>query len=102
MNTRTETILAPKVAAARLGLTTAGLTALIRAYRYPFTELRPGGKPGDRSHHRWGLTEAQLAAIVRGQERGFAEPEPEPAAPVPSKASPDGVSRLRRGGRARA
>ena len=92
-------ILPPSEAAFRLGLTVPGLVALIRRYRYKFTELAPGGRPGDRGRNRWGLTEEQLRGILRGQERGFRDPEPEPAPETPrvSALSPDGKSRLRKG-----
>lgn len=96
-----RTIHTPGEAARQLGLSTSDLVAIIRRHRYSFTEIKPGGKPGDRGRNRWGLTDAQLDAIVRGQERGFAPPEPE-TIPSPSKASPAGQSLLRRGkGRAR-
>lgn len=86
-------------AAARLGLRTPGLVALIRKYRYGFTELAPGGKPGDRGRNRWGLTEAQLQAIIRGQSRQFTQPDPESSrAPISTPLSPDGRSRLRGAG----
>jgi hypothetical protein len=73
MSTRTHpqpadhAVLRPAEAAARLGLTVPGLVALLRRYRYKFTELSPGGRPGDRGRNRWGLTEGQLQAILRGQ-----------------------------------
>lgn len=74
----------------------AALIRLIRHHRYAFTELRPGGHPGDRGHSRWGLTEPQLAAIVAGQAR-------QPAAPVePStNVQPGTVRRLPPGGKSR-
>jgi hypothetical protein len=88
----------PSEAADRMGLTVAGLVALIRARRYPFTELRPGGRPGDRGRNRWGLTDAQIVAILRGQERVPPDPSPPPAGPARvSPVAPDGKSRLRRG-----
>jgi hypothetical protein len=94
-------VMPPAVAAARLGLPVPGLVTLIKTYRYGFTELSPGGRPGDRGRNRWGLTEDQLVAIVRGQDRTFARgAEPasgKPADSGPSPASPDGKSRLRRG-----
>lgn len=88
-------------AAARLGLTGAQLLAIIRQYRYPFTEIKPGGKPGDKGRNRWGLTEDQIRTILRGQERAFRGPDPEPELPNYSAASPDGISRARRGPRRR-
>ena len=91
-------VISPSDAARRLGLPVPGLVALIRTYRYTFTELSPGGRPGDRGRNRWGLTEAQFQAIVRGQERGFLPSERAATnAATPSAASPDGKSRLRRG-----
>jgi hypothetical protein len=97
--TKVAVILTPGEAADRLGTTVPNLVALIRRGKYRFTELRPGGKPGDKGHHRWGLSLAQVEAIVRGQERGLAElPIAEPEGPGPlSPVSPDGKSRLRRG-----
>jgi hypothetical protein len=91
-------VLSPGEAAARLNMTVPNLVALIRRYRYRFTEIAIGGRPGDRGRNRWGLTEEQLEAIARGQERVFRESDP--AQPVPlrrSPVSPDGISRLRRG-----
>ena len=110
MSTRTRmqpgppAILRPCEAADRLGLTVPGLVALLRHYRYKFTELAAGGRPGDRGRNRWGLTEAQITAILRGQERGFREPEPKAPADMPrvSAVSPDGKSRLQRGRASRA
>lgn len=95
-------ILAPSEAAARLTLPVPGLVRLIRQYRYKFTELVPGGKPGDRGHHRWGLTEKQIDAIERGQERVLGDPRLiDDGKPKLSPISPDGTSRLRRGPRPR-
>src|SRR5690348_3699806 len=91
-------VLSPGEAAARLNMTVPNLVALIRKYRYRFTEIAVGGRPGDRGRNRWGLTEEQLEAITRGQERVFRESDP--AQPTPllrSAVSPDGISRLRRG-----
>jgi hypothetical protein len=93
----TPAVLNPSEAAARLGLPLKNLVAIIRRHRYSYTEIAPGGRPGDRGRNRWGLTEAQLAAILRGQSRHFVQPEPEKAEPRPSAASPDGRSRLRGG-----
>jgi len=39
-------VLSAPEAAARLGVSVSGLAALIRHYRYEFTELAPGGGPG--------------------------------------------------------
>jgi hypothetical protein len=95
-------VLSPSEAASRMGTNAHGLGVLIRKYRYEFTEIAPGGKPGDRGRNRWGVTEAQLATIIAKQARGYQPPdEPKPGAPPFSPASPDGVSRLHRGRRAR-
>ncbi|SIN97947.1 hypothetical protein SAMN05444166_1885 [Singulisphaera sp. GP187] len=106
MSTKAPDILEPSEAAARLAISTKCLTAIIRRHHYKFTELAAGGKPGDRGRRRWGLTEAQLQTIIRGQERGFEEPEPETAAPAATRYSnlppDDGRLLLRKGkGRAR-
>ncbi len=92
-------VLSPAAAAARLGTHVAGLVALLRRGRYRWTEIAPGGKPGDRGRSRWGLTEEQLQAILRAQERQFPEPVPTTTVAAPSPYSPDGRSRLRRGPR---
>lgn len=88
----------PGEAAELLGMTTKRLASLIRERRYPFTEILPGGKPGDRGRNRWGLTLAQIEAIVRGQAK-----VPPDLASLPqagkarfSPVSPDGKSRLRK------
>ena len=89
-------VVSPGIAARRLGIPTGDLTAIIRRGGYRWTEIKPGGKPGDRGPNRWGLTEAQLQAIIRGQERGFVTPQ----GPEEAKAhdqSPGGVSRVRMG-----
>lgn len=103
--TATTDIIEPGAAAARLCISTKMLVAIIRRHRYKFTELAAGGKPGDRGRRRWGLTEAQLTAIIRGQERGFVEPSPEEvstAARYANLPADDGRSLLRKGkGRAR-
>ncbi len=93
----TRAVHTPSEVAGWLGITTARLVELLREKRYPFTELRPGGKPGDRGRCRWGLTLAQYEEILRGQSRQM-DPRPEPPAgrPAPSPVSPDGKSRLRR------
>lgn len=100
----TRLVLTPGEAAAMLGLTVPDLVARIRQHRYPFVERKPGGQPGDRGRGRWGLTEEQVRAILRGMER--LPPDPSPTPPEPnqrsaraSAASPDGRSRLRRGPR---
>lgn len=67
-------VLQPGDAAARLGIGVPQLVRLIRHYRYAYTELVPGGRPGDVGRGKWGLTEPQLEAIVRGQARAFAAP----------------------------
>lgn len=96
-------LLSPTDAAARIGVTVAELVAWVRRHRYEFTARAVGGKPGDRGRNRWGLTEAQLTAVLRGQARRFEEPKPETTADAPrvSAASPDGKSRLRKGRGAR-
>jgi len=96
-------VLSPGESAERMNTSPKKLAALIRRYQYEFTELVPGGKPGDRGRNRWGLTEAQLATIIQKQARGY-EPVPEPAAttaPASTSESPDGVSRLHIGRRTR-
>jgi len=89
-------IVHPALAAARLGITTAGLVVLIRTYRYQFTELRPGGKPGDKGRNRWGLTEAQFDKILDGQRREFkpVETTEDQTRNGKSPYTPDGKSRL--------
>lgn len=79
------------------GLSVETLSLLIRARGYLFTSRRPGGQPGDRGRGRWGLTPAQLAAIVAGEQRRF-RPDPEDAAKssAPKCAPPGGKSRIRR------
>ncbi len=89
-------VLSPRAVSDRLGITTGALVALIRAGRYAWTELRPGGKPGARGPNQWGLTDAQLADILRGQERRIAEPTAGVAELPAAPPSPDGKSRLRR------
>jgi hypothetical protein len=69
-------VLLPRDCARALGTDVPALVSLLKQYRYPFTELVPGGKPGQRGGRRWGLTPAQLDAVVRAQERQF-EPPPE-------------------------
>jgi hypothetical protein len=96
VTTATRLVQTPGEAAARLGITTAALTALLRRHRYEFTELVPGGKPGDRGRHRWGLTEPQVQAILRGQARALPDPAAlDTAAPQSSPVSPDGKRRLK-------
>lgn|GEM_PF-4260765 len=92
--TQTQAIVYPTQAATRLGITVPDLVAMIRRNRYRFTEVKPGGKPGDRGRNRWGLTEAQLDAIVRGQERKWVEPKPLDPAPAYNNESPDGRTRI--------
>lgn len=91
----------PGAAAARLGLTVEGLVELIRLHNYEYFERKPGGKPGDRGRGRWGMTDAQIEAVLRGQARVLPrlqdEAGPDPGPPAPSPVSPDGRSRLRRG-----
>lgn len=85
--------------AAMLGVSSETLLGWMRLGRYPFTQLKPGGKPGDRGPNRWGMTRAQVDAMVRGQARQLPEPVvAEAEARLVSALSPDGVSRLRRGG----
>ena len=82
----------PGQAALALGISPRALVVILRKHRYPFTELAPGGRPGDRGRGRWGLSRTQLRAVLEGQARGWAAP---PQAP-PRAVSPDGVDRLRR------
>jgi hypothetical protein len=95
----TRAILTPGEAAARLGMDVPDLVAVIRRNRHAYTELKPGGKPGDRGRNRWGLTPRQFEAILRGLERRPPEIRQEAATPLSSPLSPDGLSRLRRGRR---
>lgn len=90
-------VFAPAEAAAKIGIPVGALVAILRRHRYPFIEIHPGGKPGDRGRNRWGMTAEQIEAVLKGQKRQF-EPEPagEPAASRVSAVSPDGKSRLRR------
>lgn len=91
-------VVLPGVAAARLSISVPELVRLLRHYRYTFTELKVGGRPGDRGRPGWGLTDTQIQTIIRGQERVFAVAAPPPVeAPQMSPSSPDGKSRLRRG-----
>jgi hypothetical protein len=92
-------ILTPGEAAVRLGIEERTLVGVIRRGRHTFTELVPGGKPGDRGRGRWGLTGRQLDTILRGMERRLPEPQPKPTTALSSLVSPDGRSRLRRGRR---
>jgi hypothetical protein len=87
----------PGEVAAQLGMTTCQLTAIIRRRRYAFTEVAPGGKPGDTGRNRWGLTVAQVEAIIRGQSKIPPDPSPiDTTTPRLSPVSPDGKSRLRK------
>ena len=87
----------PSEAAQALGITTRALTGIIKRNGFAFTEIAPGGRPGDRSFNRWILTVAQLDTILRAQARQFApEPVAEPSAEAYAAMSPDGISRLRR------
>ncbi|WP_422928640.1 hypothetical protein [Singulisphaera sp. PoT] len=96
MKTAANPILYPKQAAERMGLALRDLVAIIRRHRYEFTEIKPGGKPGDRGPRRWGLTESQIAAIQSGQARKFLPPEEDTrVTPRHSPLSPDGKARLR-------
>lgn len=96
-------VMSPAAASARLGVTEAGLVALLKEYRYPWTELAPGGRPGRRGRAGWGLTEDQYLTVLRGQAHRFEAPPvvqgrpPEVPTPSGSAASPDGKSRLRKG-----
>ena len=90
-------VMPPGTAAARLGLPVDRLVRLIRHYRYAWTELAPGGRPGDVGRGRWGLTEAQFEAIVRGQARTFAA-QPESDGPASRGPSPRTVLRPPPGG----
>lgn len=96
-------ILSPGEVAKRMGITTADLVAMIRRHRYDFTEIKAGGKPGDRGKRRWGLTESQAAAISRGQRRTPPDPNAQVDSREPARTtlSPDGKSRIPRAGRAR-
>ncbi len=86
----TTSILTPADAAARIGLSVGRLVVLLKTYGYQFTEMSPGGKPGDRGRGLWGMTAAQVEAVVRGQARGFNRPAaevkpPKKGLPVTSK-----------------
>ena len=93
-------VLKPSEAAALLGLPVRTLSLLIREKGYPFTSLAPNGRPGLRGVSSWGLTAAQLAAIVEGQQERFT-PRPEAgqtkprADAVPRWTPPGGKSRLK-------
>ncbi len=49
-----STVMCAPEAAARLGVSVSALAVLIRHYRYEFTELAPGGRPGATGRARWG------------------------------------------------
>ena len=65
-------VLTPGECAASLGVPVPVLVEILREYRSPWTELRPGGRPGDRGRGRWGMTPGQLRDLIAGQERRFA------------------------------
>jgi len=89
-------VMSPRQAAARLGLTVPGLVVLLRKHKAVFTQLAPGGQPGDRGRNRWGLTEHQLRKLVAASQAQV--PDLEPPQPTGfSAVSPDGRLRARRG-----
>lgn len=91
----TPLVLAPSAAAARLGVSVGSLVALVRHYRYSFTELALGGRPGDRGRGRWGMTEGQVEAVVRGQARAVAEPASTLGKPPTARSPVTTVTRIR-------
>ena len=68
---------APEECARRLGgISVAALVKLLRAGGYSYTSLQPGARPWGRGRQCWGMTDDQLAEVVRGQaqrHRGAAE-----------------------------
>ena len=92
--TAPKMILSPTDAAERIGVPVPELVAIIRRHRYGFTELKPGGRPGDPGRKRWGLTHAQVDAIVTGQARAVRE-EPKPEATAAARPRPAGESLAR-------
>ena len=95
--TKPHAIHQPGEAAAILGVPLSSLVAMIRRHRYAFTEIAPGGAPGQRGRNRWGMTDSQIQAILKGQARAIKDPEPEPNATAPRQPqSPDGISRIPR------
>jgi hypothetical protein len=93
-------ILTPPQSAAMLGVSVHILVELLRLGGYPFTDLSPGGKskPWGRGRKTWGLTRAQLDAVVAGQARRFPTKATAPAVSSGSVLYPghDGINRLRR------
>jgi len=89
-------VMTPRQAAARLNITVPRLVVLMRKRKALFTELAPGGQPGDRGRNRWGLTERQFQKLVAASELQM--PDLETPQPTGFSAfSPDGRSRARRG-----
>lgn len=88
----------PGEVARTLGMRREDLNALMIERGYPFFSRKSGGRPGDRRKGSWGLTDDQVAVIVRGETRVVPKAEPEGRdRGAASPASPDGKSRL--GGR---
>ena len=88
-------VIPSKLAAMRLRISTDNLVAHHPSERLPLDGDQGAGKPGDKGKNRWGLTEDQFQAIIRGQVRGFATPR-EPEAVKAAGPAPGGVSRLRK------
>jgi hypothetical protein len=74
------TVHPPEECARRLAnISVRMLVELLKTHGYEFTNLKPGSTPWGRGRQFWGMTDDQLAALIRGQTRRHPKPAVEQA-----------------------
>lgn len=95
-------LLTPAEAAARLGISPRRLVEILKAGGYNFVDLTAGqgAKPWGRGRKSWGMTPAQVGAVIDGLTRSFPKPD-EPAPAGAPKAAPAGLAAFGHDGKSR-
>jgi hypothetical protein len=65
----------PDDAASHLRISVPTLISVLKVGGYSFTSLSAGEKPWGRGRRSWGLTAAQLQAVMDGQTRQLPRPD---------------------------
>lgn len=68
-------VLPPDEVAELLGVTRVKLIRLLKATGGDFTELTPGAEPWGRGRQDWGMTQAQVKALLTKLARKHADPK---------------------------
>lgn len=75
MAVKSVVVYSPEEVSKRLGgISVTQIVAILKAHGYDYTQLTPGSKPWGRGRQVWGMTDDQIAAVVRGQTKRHPPP----------------------------